>query len=99
MALLAEAGVDQLEGRTEEARTHLADATALSEAAGMEVLSALARQRTGDILGGDLGARISGDADAVLRRHGIVAPDRFARAFASWPDAQARLASPKGSRQ
>ncbi len=85
MTLLVEAGADQLEGRTDEARAHLADATALSEAAGMDVLSALARQRTGELLGGDLGARIATDAEAVLLRHGIVAPNRFARAFASWP--------------
>ena len=37
--LLLEAAADQLEGRTDDARAHLADATALCEAAGMQVIS------------------------------------------------------------
>jgi hypothetical protein len=83
--LLLEAAADQLEGRTDNARKHLADATALCEAAGMQVISALARRRTGELMGGDLGARIITDADAVLHRHGVVNPVRFSRTFATWP--------------
>jgi eukaryotic-like serine/threonine-protein kinase len=87
MCMLVEAAADELEGRHDEARAHLADATALCEASGMAVISALARRRTGELMGGDFGARISADADAVLRRHGIVEPTKFARAFATWPTA------------
>ena len=83
--LLLEAAADQLEGRTDDARKHLADATLLCEAAGMQVISALARRRTGELMGGDLGARIITDADAVLHRHGVVNPVKFARTFATWP--------------
>jgi hypothetical protein len=84
--LLIEAAADEVDGRTEEARAHLGAATALSEGAGMDVIAALARRRTGELLGGDLGARITADADAVLHRYGIVDPIRFARTFATWPE-------------
>ena len=86
MALLVEAAADQLEGRHDEARAHLADATALCESSRMQVVAALARRRTGQALGGALGERITTDADAVLRRHGIIDCARFARAFATWPE-------------
>jgi hypothetical protein len=85
MCMLVEAGTDELDGRRDEARAHLADATALCEASAMAVICAIARRRTGELMGGDLGARIVADADAVLRRHGIVDPTKFARAFATWP--------------
>jgi hypothetical protein len=85
MTLLLEAATDQLEERTDEARAHLAAATALCEATGMEVICALARRRTAELLGGDLGTRMTSDADAVLVRHGIMNPTAFARAFATWP--------------
>ncbi len=85
MTLLLEAGADALQGREVEARAHLQEASALSEAAGMHALSALARRRSGELLGGELGARIVADADAVLHRHGIMNPTSFARAFATWP--------------
>jgi hypothetical protein len=83
--LLLEAAADQLEGRTDDARKHLSDATGLCEAAGMQVISALARRRTGELMGGELGTRIVADADAVLHRHGVVNPVRFSRTFATWP--------------
>jgi hypothetical protein len=85
MTLLLEAGADALQSRDDDARAHLQEATALSEAAGMHALSALARRRTGELLGGELGARIVADADGVLHRHGVSNPTSFARAFASWP--------------
>jgi hypothetical protein len=84
-SMLVDAAVDELAGNTDDARKHLADATSLCEASGMQVLYALARRRTGELMGGDLGDHITADADAVLRRHGIVDPMRFARAFATWP--------------
>ncbi len=87
MCMLVEAAADELDGRRDEARAHLADATALCEASRMQVISALARRRTGELMGGDLGERITADADLVLRRHGIIEPTRFARAFATWPAA------------
>ena len=86
MTLLVEAAADQLAARSEDARAHLADASALCEASGMQVISALARRRTGEVMGGELGARIAADADAVLHRHGIANPARFSRTFATWPD-------------
>ncbi|MBL9014719.1 MAG: hypothetical protein JNL83_11115, partial [Myxococcales bacterium] len=85
MTLLLEAGADALQGRDDEARAHLQEASALAEAAGMHTLCALARRRNGEILAGDLGARIIVDADAVLHRHGVTKPTSFARAFAPWP--------------
>ena len=85
MALLAEAAADALDGRPVDARAHLTDAATLSVSAGMHVAAALARRRAGAMLGGGEGARIVSDADAVMRRNGIVHPGRFARAFASWP--------------
>lgn len=85
MTLLVEAAADQVAGRTDDARAHLADATALCEASGMHVISALARRRTGELMGGELGAKIVGDADGVLHRHGVVNPVQFSRTFATWP--------------
>jgi hypothetical protein len=91
--MLIEAAAAQLEGRTDEARAHLADATALSEACGMQVICALARRRTGELMGGELGARIAADADAALHRHGIAEPAKFARTFATWPTEERALAT------
>lgn len=93
LALLIEAATDELAGRPADARKHLADATALCEASGMDVICALARRRTGEMMGGDLGDRISADADAVLVRHGIANPARFSRVFATWPDRRRMLTS------
>ncbi|MCA9680072.1 MAG: hypothetical protein KC464_33885, partial [Myxococcales bacterium] len=55
------------------------------EETGMPVLAALARRRAGEILGGAEGARRTDEADAVLKAHGVAAPARFARVFATWP--------------
>lgn len=85
MTLLVEAAADQVAGRTDDARAHLADATALCEASGMHVISALARRRTGELMGGELGAKVVSDADGVLHRHGVVNAVRFSRTFATWP--------------
>ncbi|HEU4612775.1 MAG TPA: hypothetical protein VFS15_11885, partial [Kofleriaceae bacterium] len=93
LVLLIEAAADELAGRTAEARAHLADATALCEASGMDVICALARRRTGEMMGGDLGERVAADADAVLVRHGIANPTRFSRVFATWPDPRRALTS------
>ena len=82
---IVEAATAALEGHADEARGYLAQATALSEASGMLVIAALARRRNGELLGGELGARIAADADAVLQRHGIVNASRFADVFATWP--------------
>ncbi|HEY5925837.1 MAG TPA: protein kinase [Kofleriaceae bacterium] len=85
-AMLLEAAADTRSGRVEAARAHLNEATLLAESSGMNVICALARKRTGELLGGELGARISSDADAVLYRCGVVSPTRFSRTFATWPE-------------
>jgi hypothetical protein len=38
--------------------------------------------------------RLIADTDVALRRHGVMAPDRFARAFLTWPS-DAETAKPR----
>jgi ATP/maltotriose-dependent transcriptional regulator MalT len=84
IAELLEAAISVLEGDKPGARTHLD--TAIKYAAfELPVIGALARKRLGELTEGSPGARLIAEADAILLHHGVSAPGRFARAFATWP--------------
>ncbi len=85
MSQLVAAAADVIDGKVERAREELEEAAALSDASGMPVLAALARRRIGQLVPGEAGEPAIAEADRVLREHGVVAPERFARAFATWP--------------
>jgi hypothetical protein len=80
------AAISVLEGDRDAALRLLEGAIADGEATGMLHLAALARRRMGQLLGGDPGARLVAEGDAVLHERGVADPARFARIFATWPD-------------
>ncbi len=84
IAELLHAAVAVIEGQPGQARVHLD--TAIGHAAfELPVIGALARRRLGELSRGAAGARLVAEADAILLHHGVTAPERFARAFATWP--------------
>jgi len=85
IALHFEAAAQALEGRADAARTTLFKLVGRAEGAGLPVLAALARRRAGEMTTGTEAARLIADTDVALRRYGVMAPDRFARAFLTWP--------------
>jgi len=85
VVLQLEAAAHALEGHPAAARATLFDLVGRAEASGLPVLAALARRRAGALTAGVEGTRHLAEADATLRRRGIAAPARFARAFATWP--------------
>jgi hypothetical protein len=50
-------------------------------AAGMVTHAAVVRRRLGELTGGDQGARVIAEVDALLANQGIRAPERFARFY------------------
>jgi hypothetical protein len=51
----------------------------------MAIHAELARLRLGELVGGDEGGRLLGDAEARLRALGVAAPDRWAAMWCPWP--------------
>ena len=84
IASLLHAAVAALDGDRAAARRHLEDAIG-SAGSELPVVAALARYRLAPLLGGAAGARLTAEAEATLLHHGVVAPPRFADAFATWP--------------
>jgi hypothetical protein len=80
------------EGDPARARLHLERAIS---AAAFErpAVGALPRPRLAPLPGGAAGARLTAEAEATLLHHGVVAPARFAGAFATWPRATGTRAS------
>ena len=87
MATLCDAAVADLEGRRPAARA-LLERLVATTGKDLPVAAALARRRLGAITAGAAGQRLIAEADAMLMHHGVVAPARFARAFATWPGAE-----------
>ncbi|MEO8548846.1 MAG: AAA family ATPase [Kofleriaceae bacterium] len=79
---MIEAAAAVLEGKPRLARAALAGAVVDAEAIEMSGLAAMARRRAGELVG-DAEAIVA--ADHELAAIGIVAPERFARIFATWP--------------
>lgn len=72
------AGVEAMRQRPEEAVVQLRGAITDFTGAGMPMHVAVSRMRLGALLGGDEGARPSGEADAWMQLEGVVDPPRFA---------------------
>ncbi len=80
LARTLDAGVALVTGAP-HAREQLERAHAELATAGMAVHAAVARRRLGELTGGDDGARMIGEVDALLAAQGVRAPQRFARLY------------------
>lgn len=78
LARMLLAGVEAMRQRPEEAVVQLRGAITDFTGAGMPMHVAVSRMRLGALLGGDEGARLSGEADAWMQLEGVVDPPRFA---------------------
>ncbi len=85
MSSVCEAAVAELEGHRPAARAHLEAAIRLA-GRDLPVIGAVARHRLAAITPGAAGLRLAAEAEAMLLHHGVVAPARFVRAFATWPE-------------
>ncbi len=81
-ASLLRASILGARGRTEEALRHLGEAIRGFDAADMALHAACARQRKGQLLGGDEGQRLMEAADATMREQSIQHPARWTALYA-----------------
>jgi hypothetical protein len=80
LAQSLDAGVALVTGAP-HGREQLERAHAELAAAGMVVHAAVVRRRLGELTGGDQGARVIAEVDALLAAQGVRAPGRFARFY------------------
>ncbi|HTM21764.1 MAG TPA: AAA family ATPase, partial [Kofleriaceae bacterium] len=81
-SLLVQAALAARAGDRAAALDQLTRAAALAAAGDLHAHAAVARRRRGALLGGADGTRLIDDADAWLRAHGVVDPERFGRVLA-----------------
>ncbi|MFO0589796.1 MAG: AAA family ATPase [Polyangiaceae bacterium] len=82
LASLLRAELASADGDRGGARALLEGAQVLADSLGMRLVSATARRRRGELLGGDAGRALVGEADVWMRAQGIVRPDRMASVIA-----------------
>ena len=73
-ALLIRAGTAALRGDRQKAIRQLTEAARRFEAAGMQLLLALTRRRTGELIGGETGRQLLAQTDEYFQREGITDP-------------------------
>ncbi len=76
-ARLVRAGIASIEGKPEEAISHLERAETGFEAAGMALHLAVCRRRRGQLLGGEAGAALVTAAERFMASEGIKNPERM----------------------
>ncbi len=81
-ARLLRAALLRRDGRTDAAAALLRDAIDAASRAEIQILAAVARRRLGELLGGREGEALVDQADAWMRRQGIVAPARLTAMYA-----------------
>src|SRR5262249_9812765 len=81
-ASLVRAGLAALEGRRDEAVTHLGRSSARFRSCDMALCAAVADRRLGEALGGPDGRPLVERADGWMAAQGVRRPDRLANLFA-----------------
>jgi hypothetical protein len=77
LATLLEAGVLELEGRADKARTRLGQAMQLLDDGGLGLYATAARRRLGQLIGGAEGQGLRAEADAWFAARGVREPARM----------------------
>ncbi|MFO0950342.1 MAG: AAA family ATPase [Isosphaeraceae bacterium] len=82
LSLLVEASARSLQGDQDGSAATLRQASAELDAVEMAAHAAAARRRLGEILGGEEGAALVVEADALLRARGVANPERLTATYA-----------------
>jgi serine/threonine protein kinase len=91
LALLIDAAMEAIDGRTNAAVAKLVDAEVRFGEQRIGLYAAAAQRRRGELLGGEEGRAVVAAADEDMRSRGVRDPDRFAAVLApGFPDRQKR---------